>query len=137
MDQANIDAVLPAARDRGIAVIAKRPIANVAWRPLDQQPGMYRDYAKPYHERFTAMGLRLENLGLEAEVKEWAEVALRFTLSQPGVHCAIIGTTNLENAERNMEAAHRPPLPVQAIARIREAFAQAQRKAGQAWPSLE
>ncbi len=45
-DQANIDAVLPHAREKQIGVIAKRPIANAAWKPEDQQPGLYRNFSK-------------------------------------------------------------------------------------------
>ncbi len=33
VDQSNVDAVLPACRRRNLAVIAKRPIANAAWKP--------------------------------------------------------------------------------------------------------
>ena len=49
-------------------------------------------------------------------------LALRFTLSQPGVHCAIIGTTNPDNAKRNIELAGRGSLPRDVVDRIRAAF---------------
>jgi aryl-alcohol dehydrogenase-like predicted oxidoreductase len=134
-DQCNIDAVLPAARQHNVGVIAKRPIANVAWKPLESQRGLYKDYAKSYHERFKAMGLKLEDLALDTDA-DWAEVALRFTLAQDGVHSAIIGTTNPDNAKRNVEIAKMPPLPEAAIRQIREAFAAAEMKSGAKWPGL-
>jgi aryl-alcohol dehydrogenase-like predicted oxidoreductase len=133
VDQANIHSLLPVAQEHNVGVIAKRPVANAAWKPLDAQPGFYQEYAKTYRERFVAMGLRLEDLGLENEGTDWAEVALRFTLSQPGVHCAIIGTTNPENARRNMEAALKGPLPADALQKIIAAFQDAQNKSGQTW----
>ena len=48
---------------RLIGIIAKRPIANAAWKELHQQPGMYQSYAKEYTDRFRMMGLRLSELG--------------------------------------------------------------------------
>jgi aryl-alcohol dehydrogenase-like predicted oxidoreductase len=52
----------------------------------------------------------------------WPEIALRFTLSQPGVHTAIIGTTNPENAKTNLDAAAKGPLPAEVVKKIGEAF---------------
>ncbi len=129
VDQANIDGVLPIAIQHGIGVIAKRPVANAAWKPQDQQPGFYQAYAKDYHERFQAIGLALE----EFDVADWSELALRFTLSIPGVHTAIIGTTKLANAEKNIAIAEKGPLPEPAVNKIRAAFAKA---GGDSWPGL-
>jgi aryl-alcohol dehydrogenase-like predicted oxidoreductase len=134
-DQANIEGVLPLARKHKVGVIAKRPVANVAWKPLASQPGFYKDYAKSYHERFKAMGLKLEDLALDTDA-DWLEVALRFTLSQDGVHTAIIGTTNPDNAKRNVEVAAMPPLPPVAVRKIREAFVPAEKKSTEKWPGL-
>ena len=61
----------------------------------------------------------------------WPELALRFTLSQPAVHCAIIGTTNPENARANIAAAEKGPLPAEVVRKIREAFRRA--GPGRAW----
>jgi aryl-alcohol dehydrogenase-like predicted oxidoreductase len=36
-DQANIDSVLPAAQRHNVGVLAKRPIANAAWREASEQ----------------------------------------------------------------------------------------------------
>ena len=58
------------------------------------------------------------------QINQW-EVALRFTLGQPGVHCAIIGTTNPDNARRNIAYADNGPLSAEAVAKIREAFKRA------------
>jgi len=129
-DQVNIDGLLPIARKRNLGVIAKRPFANAAWKPLDEQPGFYKDYAKSYHERFKAMGLSLADF----DVTDWAELALRFTISIPGVHVGIIGTTNPENAKKNVANANKGPLPNDDVEKIRAAFAKA---SNGEWPGLE
>lgn len=133
-DQANIDAVLPIAREHQVGVLAKRPIANAAWKDIGQQPGMYKDYAKTYTERLSKMKLDPAALGFAGSTKAaWAELALRFTLSQPGVHTAIIGTTNPDNARENITAASRGPLPEEPVKKIRDAFRQAESAAGGKW----
>jgi aryl-alcohol dehydrogenase-like predicted oxidoreductase len=131
-DQANIDLVLPVTRKNNVGVLAKRPIANAAWKPTSEQPGFYGDYAKPYHDRFNQMKLNAKELGGGGD-ESWAQIALRFTLSQPGLHTAIIGTTNPDNARANIAAASKGPLPADAVAKIRDAFARAQQAAGEKW----
>jgi aryl-alcohol dehydrogenase-like predicted oxidoreductase len=111
--------------------LAKRPIANAAWKDIRQQPGMYQNYAATYTERFKQMGLTAASLGFADS--DWPEVALRFTLSQPGVHCAIIGTTNPDNARANLAAAEKGALPEDVVRKIRDAFARAEKASGQAW----
>ena len=70
------------------------------------------------------MHLRPADLGFGATPAEkaWPELALRFTLSFPQVHCAIIGTTNPDNLKVNVDAAAKGPLPERAIDKIRSAF---------------
>ncbi|HEX2101861.1 MAG TPA: aldo/keto reductase [Candidatus Synoicihabitans sp.] len=120
-DQHNLDVVLPVAQANNVGVMAKRPLANAAWRSLDEQRGIYREYAKDYTARLSAMRLSLAELG----VATWNELALRFTLSQPGVTTAIVGTTNPENARANVAAAAKGPLPEPTLAAIRAAFRRA------------
>lgn len=134
-DQANIDGLLPIAQKRNFGVIAKRPIANGAWRPMEVQRDFYEDYARPYHQRFALMDLKLEDFARDG-ISDWAELALRFTLSQPGVHTAIIGTTNPENARGNIELAAKPPLSAESIKVVREAFVSAEKAAAVSWPAL-
>jgi aryl-alcohol dehydrogenase-like predicted oxidoreductase len=122
-DQHNIDAVLPVAQKQDVGVLAKRPVANAAWKDIAQQQGLYKNYAKTYTDRLAQMNLDPASLGLGGPADEaWPELALRFTLSQPGVHCAIIGTTNPDNARRNIAFAEKGPLPQETVARIRQAF---------------
>jgi aryl-alcohol dehydrogenase-like predicted oxidoreductase len=133
-DQANLNSVLPAARRRGVGVIAKRPIANAAWKQLAEQPGMYREYAETYTRRLSQMEISPADLGLTApEPPEWSEVAMRFVLSEPGVHTAIIGTTNPDHALSNLRAAERGPLPEEAVRKLRSAFKTAEERSGTAW----
>ena len=95
--QLNIDAVLPKAAANRAGVLAKRPLANAAWKDPDRQPGMYKSYASTYTQRLAKMGLDPAELGFPGPPETvWPELALRFTLGQPDVHCAIIGTTNPE-----------------------------------------
>jgi len=101
-------------------------VANAAWKDIDQQPGLYKSYAKTYTERLAKMKLDPAALGVSGPPeKAWPELALRFTLSQPGVHCAIIGTTNPDNARANIAMADKGPLPAEAVRKVREAFRRA------------
>ncbi|MDP6603924.1 MAG: aldo/keto reductase [Rhodospirillales bacterium] len=133
-DLANLDGVVALARERGLGVIVKRPIANAAWKDLAEQEGTYQNYARVYSERFQKMALAPADLGFAGEAAQaWAEIALRFTLSLPGVSTAIVGTTKTESAVRNLEAAAKGPLPDTAVQQIRQAFLAAEAAAGESW----
>jgi len=119
-DQLNIDTVLPKAVANNVGVLAKRPIANAAWKDISQQQGMYQNYVKTYTERLAKMRLSPTDAGLPADA--WSEMALRFTLSQPGVHTAIIGTTNPKNLAANLAVVDKGPLPKPALDKIRATF---------------
>ena len=122
-DQNNLDTVIPIAQKNNLGVLAKRPIANAAWKDPSSQPGFYGNYASEYHRRLKQMNLNPADLGFKGDPQEsWPELALRFTLSHPGVHCAIIGTTNPDNAKANIAAADKGPLPADVVNRIRQAF---------------
>ena len=103
-DQEAIEKIIPAAMERGMGVVAKRPIANAAWRtggnPMDW-------YSRPYRERL----LELDYDFLKRDLKESVAIALRFTLSVPGVHTAIVGTANPARIPDNAAAAAAGPLP--------------------------
>jgi aryl-alcohol dehydrogenase-like predicted oxidoreductase len=85
-DQEALDLTLPVARQRNIGVIAKRPLANVAWANGDHPP---KDgYAYPYWERLQ----KLKYDFLRADLAQSVATALRFVISVSGVHIAIVGT---------------------------------------------
>lgn len=136
-DQVNIDSLLPLARQNDIGVLVKRPIANTAWLGKGGQPGFYATYAEPYVARFAAMGIGPADLGFDGEDKAlWPEIALRFTLWQPGVTTAIVGTTRPANVARNLEAVAKGPLPQDVVSKLREAFKRGEAAAGESWPGL-
>lgn len=133
-DQANIETALPRARENDLGVIAKRPLANAAWRSKSEQSGIYAEYASTYAERLSRMKLAPADLGFEGDpAGMWPEIALRFTLSQEGVGCAIIGTTSVDHLHANLSAAARGPLPQTVVAVIREAFQRAEAEGGEKW----
>ena len=136
-DQRNIDTVLPVCRDHDIGVLAKRPLANACWKPITSQRGIYSDYAKPYTQRFAAMNITPFDLGYSGHPEiEWPEIALKFTLAQPGVHCAIAGTTSATNAAANVAAVQKNPLREQVVQRLRTAFRDAEKTSGDTWQGL-
>ena len=133
-DQSAIDRLLPRARERQVGVVAKRPLANAAWRKPYEEKGIYIEYSRVYRERFEKMRLDPAELGFPGEpASVWPEIALRFTLFEPGVSTAIVGTTNPERIARNVAAAERGPLPPGAVAKIREAFRKAEAESGETW----
>ena len=112
-DQEALDVFLPLAEQHNIGVIAKRPIANVAWHNGSQPP---RDsYGRTYWERLQK--LRYEFL--QKDLDETVAAALRFTLSVPGVHTAIVGTTKLGRFAENGAVVAGGPLPNELFKSIR------------------
>ncbi|MCY9698459.1 aldo/keto reductase, partial [Paenibacillus alginolyticus] len=95
-DQEAIDLTIPEATKRGMGVVVKRPIANAAWKTGEKPENAY---AHTYWERLIALNYEF----LRADIRESIGTALRFTLSIPGVHSAIVGTANpdrwIENAK--------------------------------------
>ena len=103
-DQEAIELALPLAREKRMGVIAKRPIANAAWKnahkPVDS-------YHHTYWER-----LRKLNFGFlrSSDLEKSIGIALRFTLTVPGVHTAIVGTTKPERWRENASLLKAGPL---------------------------
>jgi hypothetical protein len=118
-DQEAIDCILPLALERNIGVIAKRPLANVAWRNANRPPG--DSYHRPYWERLK----KLHYDFLEGELKETVATALRFTLSVPGVHTAIVGTIKPGRFAENSAALKDGPLPKERFDNIRARWREA------------
>ncbi len=94
-DQEALELTLPLAREKQMGVIAKRPLANVAWK-TGHKPA--NSYHQTYWDRLRKLDYPfLHRSDLEKSVGR----ALRFTLSVPGVCTAIVGTTNPERWEQN------------------------------------
>jgi aryl-alcohol dehydrogenase-like predicted oxidoreductase len=111
-DQEAIELTLPLARQKQMGVIAKRPIANAVWRRAEKPDSAYQ---QPYWERLQK--LRYDFLG--GDIKQAAAIALRFTLSIPGVHTAIVGTTKPSRWRENADLLAAGPLPQDMIDKIR------------------
>jgi aryl-alcohol dehydrogenase-like predicted oxidoreductase len=103
-DQEPLTLTLPLARERNVAVIAKRPVANAAWRHATPPPNSYHH---PYWERLRA----LAHSCLEGDLDEAVGKALRFTVYQPGVCTAIVGTTKPGRFATNLAHVAKGPLP--------------------------
>ena len=111
-DQEALDLTLPQARARPMGVIAKRPLANVAWRYA-------RKPAEAYYQTYWSR-LRTLNYPFLREASDTdVATALRFTLGVPGVHTAIVGTTKPERSQQNAASLEAGALPADELERIR------------------
>ncbi|HVS39137.1 MAG TPA: aldo/keto reductase [Gemmataceae bacterium] len=111
-DQEAIDLTLPLCRERGVGVIAKRPIANAVWRCPHQPTNAYH---LPYWERLQ----KLQYEFARPDGPEAVSTALRFTLSAPGVDVAIVGTTKPGRWRENVAVLEAGPLRAAQFERIR------------------
>jgi aryl-alcohol dehydrogenase-like predicted oxidoreductase len=111
-DQEAIELTIPEAARRGMGVVIKRPIANAAWRTGHKPESAYHH---PYWERLQELKYDF----LEGDLKDSVGTALRFTLSIPGVHTAIVGTANPGRWLENAQLADQGPLPKEQFDAIR------------------
>jgi aryl-alcohol dehydrogenase-like predicted oxidoreductase len=112
-DQEALDLFLSLAEKLNVGVIAKRPIANVAWHNGNRPPS--DAYGRSYWERLQ----KLQYDFLQGDLNETVALALRFTLSVPGVHTAIVGTAKPGRFAQNAAAAAAGPLTKELFERVR------------------
>ncbi len=109
-DQESIDLTIPLAVKNGMGVIAKRPIANVAWSK-GSNPGTY---GHVYWQRLQEL-----RYPFQSEAERAVCAALRFTLAVPGVSVAIVGTKNPDRWAQNVALLTPGPLPSEEFEAIR------------------
>lgn len=98
--RAEAEPLIELAADKGIAVIANRPLGGgglIDRLQREQLPGWAR----------------------EAGIRDWPDFLLRWIVSHPGVTCAIPATTQVEHMEENMRAGTRPVLEAKLRQRMR------------------
>jgi aryl-alcohol dehydrogenase-like predicted oxidoreductase len=123
VDQAALERALPAARERGLGVLAKRALANAVWR---RGPSPGEDSAiSTYRERWNELALDFGELPTE-------EVALRFAANLPGVHTVLVGSGRRQHLIENVAAIARGPLPDAIERTIRTRF----RERGRDWSGI-
>src|SRR5512134_4155488 len=111
-DQEAIERTLPVAIARQMGVIAKRPLANAAWR-------YQRKPTEAYYQTYWSRLRTLDYEFLKAAPDTAAGTALRFTLSVPGVHTAIVGTSRPERWQQNAALLQPGGLPAREFEQIR------------------
>lgn len=113
-DQQAIELTVPLAREHQIGVIAKRPVANVAWRTGDTKPD------EPYHHAYWERLQELRFPFLAGPVANGVAIAMRFTASIPGVNTMIVGTKKPGRWTENAEILRQGPLPKDEFDAIRK-----------------
>lgn len=93
-DQSPIDGNIKLAREKGLGIIAKRPLANAVWRNKELPPDEY------HHEYWNRIQ-KLKFDFLNKSVEEVTAIALRFTLSIEGIDAMIVGTTKPNRWQEN------------------------------------
>ncbi len=133
-----LEQVLPAAREAGVGIIARVPLAsgllsgrydvNTTFAPEDHRT--YNRHGEAFDVGETFSGVPFE-VGLEA-VRELAPVvpsgctmaqfALRWVIDQPGVSVVIPGARSPEQARANAASADLPPLSHEQLAAVADVY---------------
>ncbi len=122
-DRASLGGSIAAAASAGLGVLAKRPLANAAWRH-ESIPEAHD--VRIYWERAKAMGVDPSPLA-------WPELALRFAAFAPDVSAALMGTTSATHLADAVTAVSRGALDEALLARLDEAWRRAN---GASWPGV-
>lgn len=136
--QRPLDDVLPAARDAGVGIIARVPLASgLLSGKYDEDTTFPPDDHRAYNRRGEAFDVGETFAGVPFEVGvraarelseglpstgTTAQLALRWVLDQDGVSTVIPGARNKEQAEFNSRAADLPPLDQQTHNHVRDVY---------------
>jgi aryl-alcohol dehydrogenase-like predicted oxidoreductase len=123
VDQKARTELFPLARKKGMGIVAKRPIANAAWGS-ESSPSIY---ANEYHRRAQI----LADMGpISGNPGDPIGLALGFVLAYEAVDTAIVGTSDRDHMESNIEWVEvELPLAEAAVAELERRFD----KVGQGW----
>lgn len=110
-------AILPAAREMGLGVIAGSPFQQGALaKRYDEEIEHGANWlSPPRRQQFKALYAFLDELGMPI-----TELALRFVLSNPTIHCVLVGARSAEEVESNVRALEKGPLPKDVLRRLDE-----------------
>jgi aryl-alcohol dehydrogenase-like predicted oxidoreductase len=133
-----LEEVLPAAREAGVGVIARVPLASgllsgkytrdTVFSADDHRT--YNRHGEAFDQGETFSGVDFAT-GVEAAVEfaalapegaTPAQTALRWIIQQPGVTTVIPGARSVTQARSNAAAAGLPPLPDETLAAVRELY---------------
>ncbi len=133
-----LDEVLPAAREAGVGIIARVPLAsgllsgrydeNTTFAPDDHRSYNRHGEAFDVGETFSGVpfdvGLAAvrELRGLVGDEVPMARFALRWVIDQPGVSTVIPGARNPEQVRGNAAADSLPPLSADQLAGVRDVY---------------
>ncbi len=112
-DQSAIEGNIPLAAEKGLGIIAKRPIANAVWRHTEKP-------SDAYHHEYWDRIQKLQFAFLNHPLEESIPTALRFTLSLPGITTAIVGTTKPNRWQQNADYVREGKLDKKDFDEIRE-----------------
>jgi aryl-alcohol dehydrogenase-like predicted oxidoreductase len=117
-DQQAVELTIPAAKERDLGVIAKRPIANAVWLGKEKPED-------PYHLDYWERIQKLKYPFLKKSVEGSIAAALRFTLSVEGVTTAIVGTAKPGRWRENAKYVAEGKLAPEEFEAIRERWQEA------------
>ena len=107
--------VLPAAKERGMGIVVGSPLQQGAFaRPFEAvyDPTVYW-LSAARREQLKALYALVEECGLPLP-----ELALRFVVSNPDVHCVLMGARSVAEVEQNVAAVSNGPLPDELLTRL-------------------
>ena len=116
-DQSSIDGNIKLAKEKGLGIIAKRPIANAVWRHKEKPD---ESYHHEYWDRIQKLRFDFLNKSLE----EGTATALRFTLSIDGIDTLIVGTTKPNRWQENSKYVAEGNLSSEEYEAIRERWSE-------------
>jgi aryl-alcohol dehydrogenase-like predicted oxidoreductase len=104
-DQQGIRKYLPVASEKGMGIIAKRPLGNAVWRYANRPEGHGHVL---YYDRYNEMNINDYGFSM-------AELALRFSAFAPFVSTVIIGTSDPGHLDENLKIVQQGALPDEII----------------------